>query len=310
MPPIEIRTTIKGEQAIRVVCFGERAHEFTNVVSRNLPTFYKRAFRFLGNGPDAEDAVQDALLSACKHFGQFRGQAQLSTWLMAIVINAARMQLRRRRGSYLPLEQQQGEEGFTLSERLPDSRPDPEEACSTSEAHALLISAVKQLSPTLRTTFRLRDIDGLTTKETACLLGVPEGTVKAQLARARAKLSRIMRFKPAAQHPRTFSVFTKGTNGEPAVLPSARIVPHGSITKETGLGALGAFAIDGPPRGTYQIEANAPRVYAALAAEVSAGASSTVPVKMNVAAVTRTTSPQLTRLQAMACAFSSKEHHA
>jgi RNA polymerase sigma-70 factor (ECF subfamily) len=249
MPPIEIGTTIKGEQAIRPVCSGERAQEFANVVSRNLPMFYKRAFRFLGNAPDAEDAVQDALLSACKHFGQFRGQAQLSTWLTAIVTNAARMQLRRRRGSCLPLEQQQGEDGLTLSERLPDSRPGPEETCSTSEAHALLISAVKQLSPTLRATFQLRDIDGLTTKETACLLGVPEGTVKAQLARARAKLARIMWFKPAAQHSRTVSVFTTGTNGEPAVLLSVRIVLHGPITKDTGSDALGSIRYDRPPQG-------------------------------------------------------------
>ncbi len=74
--------------------------------------------------------------------------------------------------------------------------------------------------------------------------------------------------------------------------------------------AQGAFAIDGLPPGTYQIEANASRLYAALAVEVSAGISSTVPVEMNVAAVTSTTSPQLTRLKAMDCAFSRRVHHA
>lgn len=296
MPPIEIGTTIKDEQAIQDACFGERAQEFTNVVSRNLPMFYKRAFRFLGNAPDAEDAVQDALLSAWKHFGQFRGQAQLSTWLTAIVTNAARMQLRRRRDCYLPPEQQQGEDGLTLSERLPDSRPGPEEACSTSEANALLISAAKQLSPTLRTTFRLRDIDGLTTKETACLLGVPEGTVKAQLARARAKLARIMWFKPAAQHS----------------LAQHSRRPSRPYNQGYRVGRTGSIRYRWPSPGTYQIEANAPLLYAALEMEVSAGSSSTVPVEMNVAAaaVTSTTSPQLTRLKAMDCAFSSKVHHA
>jgi hypothetical protein len=105
-------------------------------------------------------------------------------------------------------------------------------------------------------------------------------------------------------------VFTKGTNGEPAVLPGARIVLRGPITEETESDTQGAFAIDGLPPGTYQIEANAPRLYAAFAVEVSAGASSTVPVEMNVAAVTSTTSPQLTRLKAMDCAFSRKVHHA
>ena len=105
-------------------------------------------------------------------------------------------------------------------------------------------------------------------------------------------------------------VFTNGTNGEPAVLPSVLIVLHGPITKETQSDAKGAFAVDGLPPGTYEIEANAPGLYAALTVEVSAGRSSTVPVEVNMAAVTSTTSPQLTRLKAMDCAFSRKVHHA
>jgi hypothetical protein len=105
-------------------------------------------------------------------------------------------------------------------------------------------------------------------------------------------------------------VFTKGTNGEPAVLPGARIVLRGPITKETESDAQGAFAIDSLPPGTYEIEANAPGLEAALAVDVSAGTSSTGPVEMNVAAVTSTTSPQLTRLKAMDCAFGRKVHHA
>src|ERR1700722_17236952 len=83
-------------------------------------------------------------------------------------------------------------------------------------------------------------------------------------------------------------VFTKGTNGEPAVLPGVLIVLHGSITKETKSDAKGAFAVDGLPAGTYQIEATAHGLNAALAVEVSARTSSTVSVEMNVAAVNST----------------------
>lgn len=170
--------------------------EFEHVLSRNLPMFYKRAFRVLGNVPDAEDAVQDALLSACKHFGQFRGQAKLSTWLTAIVTNAALLQLRRRRGRYISLDEQKGEDTLTFSERLRDPKPGPEEVCSSAETRDRLVRGIKQLSPTLRRTFQLRDIDGLTTKEAALVLGIPEGTVKAQISRARAKLAAIIYIKP------------------------------------------------------------------------------------------------------------------
>jgi RNA polymerase sigma-70 factor (ECF subfamily) len=201
-----VTTFIEGERAVRPGIFCERAQELDSVVFRYLPMFYKRAFRFLGNVSDAEDAVQDALLSAYRHLGQFRGQAQLSTWLTTIVTNAARMQLRRRRGGYLSLDEQQGEDGLTISERLPDSRPSPEEVCSTAEARDRLVDGVKQLSPKLRRTFQLRDLDGLTTKQAALVLGVPQGTVKAQLARARAKLAGIMRVKHVRQQPRTSSL--------------------------------------------------------------------------------------------------------
>jgi RNA polymerase sigma-70 factor (ECF subfamily) len=189
-----IETLAEGKPAVYSGFLGERTQELDNAVSRNLPMFYKRAFRFLGNRPDAEDAVQDALLSACKHLGQFRGQAQLSTWLTAIVTNAARMQLRRRRrSSYLSLEEPKEQDGLRFSEKLPDSKPGPEEVCSASEVRERVVNGISRLSPTLRRAFQLRDIDGLTTKEAAFVLGVPQGTLKAQLARARAKLAGIMR---------------------------------------------------------------------------------------------------------------------
>src|ERR1700738_5322935 len=200
-----ITTFIEGERTVCRGVVGERAQELDYVVSRYLPMFYKRALRFLGNAPDAEDAVQDALLSAYRHLGQFRGQAQLSTWLMTIVTNAALMQLRRRHRGYFSLDQEQGEERLTFSARLADSKPSPEEVCFTVEARNRLVEGVQQLSPKLRRTFQLRDIDGLTTKEAALILGVPHGTVKAQLARARAKLARIAHLKPIRRRSRTVS---------------------------------------------------------------------------------------------------------
>ena len=187
--------SIGCDRDVRFSLSTESTRDLNQAVLYNLPMFYRRAFRFLGNSADAEDAVQDALLSAYKNFVQFRGQARISTWLTAIVTNAARMQLRRRRGVYVSLEQQEPEDGLALSERLAASEPGPEELCRTTEIQSRLLKGVSQLSPLLRRTFLLRHIDGLTSKETANALGIPEGTVKAQIARARAKLARILMAK-------------------------------------------------------------------------------------------------------------------
>ena len=195
----------EGGPEVQVGQSGECSKELDDVVSRNMRALYNRAYRYLGNAADAEDAVQDALLSAYKHVAQFRGQAQVSTWLTTIVTNAALMKLRRRRGVWLSLEQQNGEEGLTLSDVIADSKPDPEKVCVYSDAHKKVLAVAKRLSPRLRKTFQLRDIDGLTTKETARRLGVPEGTVKAQVARARGKLARILQVMPRRSRSRTVS---------------------------------------------------------------------------------------------------------
>jgi RNA polymerase sigma-70 factor (ECF subfamily) len=183
---------IGSEHRIEVRIREIETREMQDVLSRCLPTFYRKAYRYLGDAADAEDAVQDALLSAYKHLDQFKGQARMSTWLTAIVINCARTQLRRRpRQTHLSLDERFGEEQeYCLSERLADCGPSPEDECRKSELHGRIMQFVAELSPSLRKAFQLRDLDGLTTKEAAHLLGVPDGTVKGQLSRARAKLRR------------------------------------------------------------------------------------------------------------------------
>ena len=113
-----------------------------------------------------------------------------------------------------------------------------------------------------------------------------------------------------SREPRSIqrNAIAKGANGEPAVLPGVLIVVCGLISKETELHAKGAFAIDSPPPGTSQIEANASGLYPALTVAAGAGTSSTIPVDKNVSAVTSTTSTQLTQLEAMRCASSRKMH--
>jgi RNA polymerase sigma-70 factor (ECF subfamily) len=171
------------------------AQQMDDLLSRHRASFFRSAYRFLENAADAEDAVQDALLCAYRHIHQFRGEAQMSTWLTAIVFNSARMQLRRRpRQTHVSLDGPIGEEQeHSISMQLQDHRPSPEEECRNSELQARLRELVPRLSPPLRKAFQLRDLDGLTTSEAAQILGVAEGTVKAQLARARTKLKVWMR---------------------------------------------------------------------------------------------------------------------
>ncbi len=172
------------------------------VVAQRLPSFYRAAFRFLGNSADAEDAVQEALLSACKHLDDFRGESQLSTWVTSIVANCARMQ-RRRRPRYPQIsldEPLRDNQEYALSERLADFRPNPEDECREAELKAQLRELSNRLPPALRRTFQLRELQDLSIHEVASILNLAEGTVKAQLSRARAKLTRSMRRALNRQH--------------------------------------------------------------------------------------------------------------
>jgi RNA polymerase sigma-70 factor, ECF subfamily len=180
--------------------------ELQDVVSEHLPSFYRRAYRYLGNAADAEDAVQDALLSACRHLNQFKGQSKVSTWLTTIVINSALTQLRRRpRQIHTSLDERIGEEehGYPLSERLADGKPSPEDECIKSDLYGHLMNLLEELPPASRHAFQLRDLDGLTTTEAAKILGVADVTVKAHVSRARAKLRRLMKRMLDAETPST-----------------------------------------------------------------------------------------------------------
>jgi RNA polymerase sigma factor (sigma-70 family) len=194
------------------------AQQLEQILACGLPLLYRRAYRILGNTADAEDAVQDALLAAYTHLNQFRGQARISTWLTTIVLNCARMRLRKRpRLAHLSLDQSNGElQPLSISERLADHRPSPEDESVECELSAHLSHLHGRLSPTLRRTFQLRDIDGLSIRETARILGVPAGTVKAQLARARRRLKELMRhtLRPRSRRlPNRFLRFSNSVAG-------------------------------------------------------------------------------------------------
>lgn len=162
---------------------GERLSELFRAQRQRL---FFTALRLLGNAEDAEDAVQEGLLAALRNLHRFEGRARLSTWITRIVVNASLMRLRSLRAhESVPIDEplvQQG--GVRLSELLVDSRPNPEEVCVRTERCRILNQGLKRLSLPHRQALSLRDLDGMTTKETSQVLGLSEGTVKSQVHRA------------------------------------------------------------------------------------------------------------------------------
>ena len=177
-----------GSQATRKASV-ERLREFDSVVAQAWPRFRRIAMRLLRNSEDAEDAVQDAMLSAFSHIAQFEGRAQMSTWLTSIVINAVRMQLRRRARRPTPsLDESPAGDQWTAAELLPSSTPSPEQSLERRELNGLLVKLTRNLPASQRITLRLRVWDDLAIQKVASVLEVPVGTVKARLARGRTEL--------------------------------------------------------------------------------------------------------------------------
>ena len=120
-----------------------KEREMESVLSRYSVALHRQAYRYLRNAADAEGAVQDALLSACRHLEQFRGQAQMGSWLTRIVINAAYTQLRKRsRQTLVSLDEGTQQERYPPSERLPSPRPNAEEAYRRAEVSRRLTQSI------------------------------------------------------------------------------------------------------------------------------------------------------------------------
>ena len=167
------------------------------LLSKYSAAMYRAALHKLGSPEDAEDALQDALLSASRNLGQFKGECHISTWLVAIAINAARMHLRRgMRHRGLSLDERTYDGTSRVVPEPVDHRANPEQVYRKTELHGIVSHVAKQLSPSLRNAFRLRVFEGFSIRETAQALGVTEGTVKAQFFRARARMNTLMEPEP------------------------------------------------------------------------------------------------------------------
>ncbi len=162
---------------------------FTQLVNRYSRKVFRLAKHITQNNEDAEDVLQDTFLKAYEHLGEFQEQSKFYTWIVRITVNESLMKLRKRRaGRIVSLDEpvDTGEEMIAREIAVWDENP--EQRYSREEMHEILAQAVDGLAPIFRTVFVLRDIDELSTEETASALGISVPAVKSRLLRARLQL--------------------------------------------------------------------------------------------------------------------------
>jgi RNA polymerase sigma-70 factor, ECF subfamily len=170
------------------------AHAFEILVKRHEPRILALALRYTRVREDAEDVLQQSFQKAFVYLRRFEGKSRFSTWLTRIAINEALMLLRKKRASpEVPIEESPTMQETALTLDLPDSDPSPEEYCLHEEQKRILSAAVKQLKPRTRKAIELRELGELSTEETARILGLSIGTVKARLFHARRKLRKSLK---------------------------------------------------------------------------------------------------------------------
>lgn len=162
---------------------------FTELVNRYEAGIFRLARHITQNQEDAEDVLQETFLKAFEHLEDFQGNSKFYTWLVRIAVNQSLMKLRKRKSdASVSLDEpfDTGEENLTREIAVWD--PNPEQTYSREEIRAILEKAVESLPPTFRAVFALRDIEELSTEETAALLNLSIPAVKSRLLRARLRL--------------------------------------------------------------------------------------------------------------------------
>jgi RNA polymerase sigma-70 factor (ECF subfamily) len=170
------------------------AHAFELLVLRHERRVFSLAQRMTRNREDAEDVVQQSFQKAFIHLKKFEGQSLFSTWLTRIAINESLMVLRKRRGTReVPIVESNSEADTAVALDVPDVSPNPEDTCLQREQQRILTAAVNRLTPGTRKAIELRELGELSTGETAQVMGLSVGAVKARVFHGREKLRRTLR---------------------------------------------------------------------------------------------------------------------
>ncbi len=162
---------------------------FEELVNRYEKKIYRLALNITASPEDAEDVLQETFLKAFEHLPEFREDSRFYTWIVRIAVNEGLMKLRKRRSDRtVPWGEVEDEDGETMPRDFADWKPNPEQLLAQTELETILRNAAQTLPHTFRAVFYLRDVEGLSTEETAQLLNLTAGAVKARLFRARLRL--------------------------------------------------------------------------------------------------------------------------
>ncbi len=160
--------------------------QLVKLYDRNV---FRIAQHITHNEEDAQDVVQEAFLKAYTNLEQFQGNSKFYTWLVRIAVNEALMKLRKRRNSKtVSLDEDVETEEGSMPREVADWSPNPEQLYGQTELGDILKKTIQGLSPAFRTVFVLRDVEGLSTEETAETLSLSVPAVKSRLLRARLQL--------------------------------------------------------------------------------------------------------------------------
>ena len=189
------------EEAALVTTFEQKTYrtreeqleeQFTEIVEAYSSIAYNIALRMLRNPADAEDAVQEAFISAYRAFPKFKGQSKVSTWLYRIVVNACLMKIRKEQVRSKYLTNTGYDDSMVHNWRDADSPNEPERAALNSELRDVLDEGLSRLTPEIRAAVVLRDVQGFTTEEAAITLDLTVPSLKARLHRGRVLLRKYL----------------------------------------------------------------------------------------------------------------------
>jgi RNA polymerase sigma-70 factor, ECF subfamily len=186
--PLPSQVVKDDESALVAAAKAGDISAFETLVGRYERKIFRLTQNITQNREDAEDAMQEAFLKAYEHLQNFEGNSRFYTWLVRIAVNQALMKLRKRRPNVVSLDEEVDTGEDMVPREVEDWGPSPAERYAQTELSEILTKVIGDLDPQFRIVFQLRDIEELSTEETAEALGLSVPAVKSRLLRARLKL--------------------------------------------------------------------------------------------------------------------------